>query len=49
MIGQVALLDTNHFNFKLVGSNPSDPGLTFAAKSGDRATRVPQSPQPEIR
>ena len=32
MIGQVAVLDGNHFNFKLVGSNAADPGLTFSKK-----------------
>ena len=32
MIGQVALSDANHFNFKLVGDNPADPGLTFSRK-----------------
>lgn len=32
MIGQVAVLDNSHFNFKLVGTNPSDPGLTFSKK-----------------
>ena len=32
MIGQVTLLDPNHFNFKLVGGNPSDTGLTFSRK-----------------
>jgi tetratricopeptide (TPR) repeat protein len=32
MIGQVTLLDANRFNFKLVGNNPSDPGLTFSRK-----------------
>ncbi len=32
MIGQVTLLDGNRFNFKLVGDNPSDPGLTFSKK-----------------
>jgi tetratricopeptide (TPR) repeat protein len=30
MVGQVALLAGGRFNFKLVGDNPSDPGLTFA-------------------
>jgi tetratricopeptide (TPR) repeat protein len=30
MIGQVVILDPNHFNFKLVGTNASDPGLTFS-------------------
>ena len=29
MIGQITMLDPNHFNFKLVGANASDPGLTF--------------------
>ncbi len=29
MVGQVALLPNNRFNFKMVGDNPSDPGLTF--------------------
>jgi hypothetical protein len=29
MIGQITMRDANHFNFKLVGSNSSDPGLTF--------------------
>jgi tetratricopeptide (TPR) repeat protein len=32
MIGQISLLDATRFNFKLVGSNPSDPGLTFTKK-----------------
>ncbi len=29
MAGQVAAPVNNRFNFKLVGDNPSDPGLTF--------------------
>ena len=29
MIGQITMIDPNHFNFKLVGSNPNDAGLTF--------------------
>ena len=29
MIGQVAMLAGDRFNFKLPGDNPSDPGLTF--------------------
>ena len=29
MVGQVATLPDNRFNFKLAGDNPSDPGLTF--------------------
>jgi tetratricopeptide (TPR) repeat protein len=32
LIGQVALVDGNRFSFKLVGNNPSDPGLTFSRK-----------------
>ena len=32
MIGQVALVGGNQFNFKLVGNNPNDPGLTFSRK-----------------
>ncbi len=32
MIGQITLLDANHFNFKLAGDNPADPGLTFSRK-----------------
>jgi hypothetical protein len=32
MIGQVALVDGNRFNFKLAGNNPADPGLTFSRK-----------------
>jgi len=32
MIGQITLLDPNHFNFKLVGASASDPGLTFSKK-----------------
>jgi tetratricopeptide (TPR) repeat protein len=32
MIGQATLLDANRFNFKLVGENPTDPGLTFSKK-----------------
>ena len=30
MVGQVTLTGNDHFNFKLAGDNPSDPGLTFA-------------------
>ncbi len=30
MVGQVASLDGDRFNFKLAGDNPRDPGLTFA-------------------
>ena len=29
MVGQVASLARDRFNFKLAGDNPSDPGLTF--------------------
>ena len=29
MIGQISMVDANHFNFKMVGTPPSDPGLTF--------------------
>ena len=29
MVGQVASLASDRFNFKLAGDNPSDPGLTF--------------------
>ena len=29
LVGQVASLAGNHFNFKLAGDNPSDPGLSF--------------------
>lgn len=32
MIGQVTTLADGQFNFKLVGSNPSDPGITFRRK-----------------
>ena len=32
MVGQAASLGPNQFNFKLVGNNPSDPGLTFSRK-----------------
>ena len=32
MIGQVTLPDANHFNFKLAGDNPTDPGLAFSRK-----------------
>ena len=32
MIGQITLLDAKRFNFKLVGTNPSDAGLTFSRK-----------------
>jgi tetratricopeptide (TPR) repeat protein len=32
MIGQVALVGGNQFNFKLVGNNPNDPGLTFSRR-----------------
>ncbi len=30
MVGQIALLADGRLNFKLVGGNPSDPGLTFS-------------------
>jgi hypothetical protein len=29
MVGQVASLTNDRFNFKLAGDNPGDPGLTF--------------------
>ncbi|HEX4149184.1 MAG TPA: hypothetical protein VHY20_09360, partial [Pirellulales bacterium] len=29
LLGQVAMVDPNHFTFKLAGDNPGDPGLTF--------------------
>jgi hypothetical protein len=29
MVGQVALLAGDRFNFKLAGDNPNDPGLNF--------------------
>ena len=32
MIGQITMLDRERFNFKLVGANASDPGLTFSKK-----------------
>jgi len=32
MIGQVTLVDDQRFNFKLIGSGESDPGLTFFRK-----------------
>jgi tetratricopeptide (TPR) repeat protein len=32
MIGQITPIGANQFNFKLVGNNPSDPGLTFSRK-----------------
>lgn len=32
MVGQVSLLDGDKLNFKLVGNNASDPGLTFSKK-----------------
>jgi hypothetical protein len=32
MIGQVTQSDVNHFNFKLAGNNPADPGLAFTKK-----------------
>lgn len=32
MIGKITLADTSHFNFKLVGSNAADPGLTFSKR-----------------
>ena len=39
MVGQVASLAGDRFNFKLAGDNPSDPGLTFVRviKSADRS------------
>ncbi len=32
MIGQITQSDANHFNFKLAGNNPADPGLAFTRK-----------------
>lgn len=32
MIGQVTFSDASHFNFKLTGENPADPGLAFSRK-----------------
>jgi hypothetical protein len=32
MIGQVATVDGNRFNFKLVGDNSSDPGIAFVRR-----------------
>ena len=32
MIGQITQQDANHFNFKLAGNNPADPGLAFTKK-----------------
>jgi hypothetical protein len=32
MIGQVALIDGHHFNFKLMGTGANDPGITFSKK-----------------
>jgi tetratricopeptide (TPR) repeat protein len=32
MIGQITVLDANHFNFKMVGTPQSDVGLTFGKK-----------------
>jgi hypothetical protein len=29
LLGQVAMADPSHFNFKLAGDNPADPGLNF--------------------
>ena len=49
MIGQVTLPDANHFNFKLVGDNPADPGLTFSstlAGSSDAAASFRSSRAP---
>ncbi len=34
LVGQVASLAGNHFNFKLAGDNPSDPGLSFVTVTG---------------
>jgi len=30
MVGQVASVGDDRFNFKLANDNPSDPGLTFS-------------------
>jgi len=32
LIGQVSMPDPNHFNFRLLGANVSDPGLTFSKR-----------------
>lgn len=32
MVGQVTMPDSRQFNFKLVGANPNDPGMTFTKK-----------------
>jgi tetratricopeptide (TPR) repeat protein len=49
LIGQVSAMDGGRFNFKLVGSNASDPGLTFAARDAEHTAQNPQAPQPEVR
>ena len=49
MIGQVAVLDKDHFNFKLAVLNPNDPGITFSSASADRAARSPGVEQTEVR
>jgi tetratricopeptide (TPR) repeat protein len=33
MVGRVTWKDDNHFNFKVIGGEPGDPGLTFAKSS----------------
>ena len=33
MVGDVIWKDPNHFQFKVLGGGPSDPGLTFAKSS----------------
>ena len=30
MVGNVSWQDENHYNFKVMGASPGDPGLTFA-------------------
>ena len=33
MVGDVVWQDPNHFQFKVLGGGPSDPGLTFTKSS----------------
>lgn len=49
LIGQVALVDGGRFNFKLVGSSATDPGLTFTPRDAEHTAQTPQAPLPEVR
>ena len=47
MVGQIASLANDRFNFKLAGDNPSDPGLTLRDDCRREIVRFSASRGPE--